>query len=355
MSRLLKLIENFPKEVDACIIQSSINRRYFLNFTSSAGTLIITKDKSYFIIDFRYFEKAKKNIKYCEVLMQDNIYYQMNEIFKKHGVKNIAIESYNMTIHTFEKIKRELSNYTILSGDEINNSINILRSQKDDDEINYIKKAQSIAEKAYNNILNYFKPGVTEKQIALELEFLLKKEGGEGLSFPIICAFGENGSHPHAVPTDRELKDGDLCTLDFGTIYNGYCSDMTRTFGYGNVDDDKKEIYNIVLEAQLLAIDSIKCGKKCKDIDSYAREYICKKGYGDFFGHGLGHSIGLDVHESPYFNKLDDTLLLNNTIMTVEPGIYIPGKYGVRIEDMIIVKECGCDIITKCEKNLIIL
>lgn len=355
MSKLLNLMKNLPEGIDCAIIQSKINIRYFLNFVSSSGILIVTRDKSYFIIDSRYIENAKKDIKNCEIILQKDLYSQIIEILNKHNVKEVHLEIYNTTVADYEKMKRMFFGVNIETSNTFNDYINHLRSIKSEDEISCIKNAQSIAEKGYRHILNYICVGMSEKEVAVELEIFLKREGGEGLSFPIICSFGENAASPHSVPGNRKLKPGELCILDFGTIYNGYMSDMTRTFGIGNIDEEKQKVYNIVLESQNLAIKKIKKGEKCCEIDMVARSYISEKGYADYFGHGLGHSIGLEVHESPSLSKLNNTVLENNMIVTVEPGIYIPGKFGIRIEDMVVAKEDGYENITNIDKNLIIL
>ncbi len=356
-NRLLNLQNKLDLNITGCIIESDINRKYFLNFSSTAGTLIITKEKSFFIIDFRYIEKAKREIKNCEIILQENLYLQILEILKKENISNIVIESYSMTISKYQKYKEifDKNNINIDITNKFNDIIKNMRSSKSEEEIEYMKHAQKIAEKGLDHILKFIKIGVSEKEIALELEFYLKKYGAEGLSFPIIAASGKNSSSPHAVPTDKKVENGDFIILDFGVIYKNYCSDMTRTIGIGEISKEQDMVYNIVLESQIRAIKAISSGVSCKLIDNIAREYIYQQGYEGKFGHGLGHSIGIEVHESPFFNSKSEDILSENTVMTVEPGIYLEGKFGVRIEDMVIAKPDGYEIITNAKKTLIIL
>lgn len=357
VNRLIKLMQSLKESNRAYIVTSKVNRFYLLGFSSSVGTLIITKDCAYFIVDFRYIEKAQAmvNSDACKVILEKSIYTQITEILLRHQITDIDIEAQLISLSKYLELKQNLQNFTINTDNKFNNTLNQMRSVKTPQELEFIKHAQQIADQGFLEILNYIKPGMTELQVSVELEIILRRLGADSLSFPIICASGSNGSMPHAVPSSRAIQVGDFVTLDFGVVVDGYCSDMTRTIGIGKISDSQLEIYQTVLEAQKLAINSIKSGVYCKQIDLIAREYICSCGYGDYFGHGLGHSIGMDVHESPFFNQKSPDILLENVVMTVEPGIYIPKKYGVRIEDMVSITQSGCVTITNSEKNIIIL
>ncbi len=353
---LEKLIKSLPEGIDGAIINSDLNRRYFTDLKSSAGTLLVTKDVSQFIIDFRYIEKAKETLKDVEVVLQgDKITEQINEFFKKHNCKNIALESDEVTIKSYNKFVKDLPDFNIINDDKLSDLIGNLRKYKTKDELDLMRKAQSITDNAFSHILNFIKIGRTEREIAIELETFMKKQGSSGLSFDSIVVSGVNSSLPHGVPTDKEIQDGDFLTMDFGANWEGYCSDMTRTIAVGSVSDEQRQVYDIVLKAQTMAIDAIAVGKKCSDIDKVARDHIYNNGFEGKFGHGLGHSLGLFIHESPRFSSLCHDEVEEGIVMTIEPGVYLPGKFGLRIEDMGVVTKDGCDIFTKSDKNLIIL
>ncbi|WMJ23670.1 aminopeptidase P family protein [Paludicola sp. MB14-C6] len=353
---LVTLMNALPEGADAAIITSAENRRYFTNMKSSAGTLVVTSKKAYFIIDFRYIEKAKTVITDFDVILQDNdIFAQIDGILKENEVKTVAIEAGSMTVGQFQKYCDKLPSYHFLNTNGLSNFISDLRSIKSEEEIGFITKAQEITDKAFLHILDYIKPGMTEVEIALELEYTMKKLGASNLAFDSIVVSGTNSSLPHGVPSVKKVENGDFITMDFGAAYNGYCSDMTRTVALGKISDEQKKVYDTVLTSQLMALEAICAGKKYSDIDKVARDYIYSQGYEGCFGHGLGHSLGLFIHEEPRFSSLCDEITKENTIMTVEPGVYLSGKFGVRIEDMVVIKENGCVIITKSEKNLITL
>ena len=227
------------------------------------------------------------------------------------------------------------------------------RQIKTPEEIELLRQAEHIGDLAFEDILGILKPGMTELEVAAELEYSMKKHGAEGFSFDTIAASGKNSSMPHAIPSEKKLENGDFLTMDFGCIYKGYCSDMTRTVCIGKASDEQKKIYNIVLSAQLAVLENLKPGMMCKDVDRIARDYITAQGYGEYFGHGLGHGVGLYIHESPAFNTRDTSIVKAGMIETDEPGIYLPNKFGVRIEDMILITEDGCEPLAHSPKNLI--
>lgn len=353
MNKFNKL--KFPKKADAVLITSDINRRYFTGIKSSAGFVVAFPEKAYLIIDFRYIEMAKKNACDCEVIEQDVINEQIMRLMKKHNAKKIAVESKDLTISRLEKFKSKMPDVDFITTDELSNSIYDLRTVKTDDEIEKIQKAQTIAEKAFDNILDFIHPGVTEREIALKLDNFMLENGAEALSFETIALTGTNTSMPHGVPSDSIVKNGDFVLMDFGAVYEGYHSDMTRTVCVGQPTDKMRKVYNIVLEAQMKTLDAVKSGIPAKNLDKTARNYIAENGYGDAFGHALGHGVGMEIHEYPVASSKSNTILKPNMVITIEPGIYIPNEFGVRIEDFVVVTENSCRNLTKCPKKLIIL
>ena len=274
---------------------------------------------------------------------------------QKHNIKKILPETATTTLDGLSRLKNGLADYEIVSENELSLLVSRLRMKKNLQEIEFIKKAQSITDKTFEYILNEIKTGVTEKEIALKMEFFMRKCGSEGIAFDIIAVSGKNSSLPHGVPTDKIIENGDFLTLDFGAKWNGYCSDMTRTVAIGNPSQRQTEVYNTVLKAQKAALSAIKPEVTCKEIDKIARDIINQAGFEGCFGHGLGHSLGLEIHENPACNTRDETCLSEGMIMTVEPGIYLENEFGVRIEDMVLVTDNGNINLTKSPKELIIL
>lgn len=355
MNKMQKFMEKLPNGLDCGIITSQVNRYYFTGFKSSAGTLVVTRDKSYFIIDFRYFEKAKLTIKNCEVILQKKLNEQIKQILNNHNIKTMGIENYNVTLNQYNIFKNFFENVEVVNNSEFNDLINYLRMVKNQQEIEKTKLAQGITDKAFEHILNFISTDKTEKQVALELEFFMKKNGADDIAFDIISVSGKDSSSPHGVPRDKKLEKCDMITLDFGAKLDGYHSDMTRTVCLGQASEFQKEIYDIVLKSQLESLKQIKPSIICKDIDKIARDIISDYGYVENFGHGLGHGVGLEIHEQPSFSSSCETVLQAGMILTVEPGIYLPEKFGVRIEDMVLITENGYENLTKSTKKLICL
>lgn len=337
------------------LIISPENRKYFTGFESSDGFLIVSFDRAVFITDGRYIEAAEKQISNCEVQLLGKTYPQIAEILGEMNCKHLLVEATRMTVSTYNSLKGVLKNTSIATDSTLDSLINMLRSVKADNEVESIIKAQRIAEDAFTHILKFIKPGVTEKEIALELDFYMLRNGGEGLSFETIAVSGKNSSMPHGVPSGKKVENGDFITMDFGTIINGYHSDMTRTVAVGFATDEMKNVYDTVLKAQQNCLDNIKAGVSCKNGDMFARSVINDSGYGKYFTHSTGHGVGAEIHEFPNLSPASDSILKTGNIVTVEPGIYIPGKFGVRIEDMALITENGCRNLTDSPKNLIIL
>lgn len=355
LNRFSRLFEELPRSIDCALITSDINRRYFTGMKSSAGTILAFRDKAYLIIDFRYIEKARNTVKCAEVIEQKRLYHQIERLISEHSVKNVAIESRNMTVSELSMWKKALPDIEIVDSDALSNAINALRTVKDETEIACIRKAQEIAEAAFNHILTFIKAGVTEREIALELDHEMFRNGAEALSFETIALAGENTSMPHGVPSDRKVQEGEFVLMDFGAVYNGYHSDMTRTVCVGKPDEEMEKVYNIVLRAQTAALEASKAGITGAELDKIARDIIEDAGYGDCFGHSLGHGVGMEIHESPNVSPTNNGILPVGAVVTVEPGIYIAGKFGVRIEDFVILTENECENLTKCAKNIVSL
>ncbi len=352
IEQLISLAQN-EGNFEAAIINSPQNRFYFLGMHSSAGTAVILKDAAYFIIDFRYIELAQKTVKNAVVVLQDKLYNQINEILARHGVKNVWVED-NMTIGDMNIMKTQL-NVNVITDSPLTKIIDTMRSVKSQEELEIIKVAQSITDAGFEYICNQLAVGKKERDLAIDLETFMRKNGATGLAFDTILVSGKNSSLPHGVPGEKLLEKGDFVTMDFGASYGGYCSDMTRTVAIGYVTDEMKEVYNTVFEAQKKALNVIKAGLVCGDIDKISRDYIYSKGYEGCFGHSLGHSFGIDVHETPGFAPNNTTILKPGMMLSVEPGIYLPDKFGVRIEDTIYVTETGCIDITNSPKELMII
>ena len=355
---MIKKLQSQLKEQGAnycALIISPENRRYFTGFESSDGFLLVSHDRSVFITDGRYIEAAEKQILNSEVVLLGKTYPQIAELFKEMNCKHLLVESGRMTVSTYNSLKGVLKNISIATDSTLDSIINSIRSIKNEHEVECIVKAQRIAEKAFEHILKFIKVGVTEKEIQLELDFFMLRNGGEGLSFETIAVSGKNSSMPHGVPSNKAIENGDFITMDFGTMINGYHSDMTRTIAVGFATDEMKNVYDAVLKAQQNCLDNIKAGIPCKDGDMFARSVINDCGYGKYFTHSTGHGVGVEIHEYPNLSPASDSILQVGNIVTVEPGIYIPEKFGVRIEDMALITENGCNNLTKAPKNLIIL
>jgi Xaa-Pro aminopeptidase len=355
MGRFERLFGLLPDNVESVLITSDINRRYFTGMKSSAGTVLAFRNKAYLLIDFRYIEKARETVKTAEVIETKELYKEISTLLRQEGVKNLAIEAMDVTVSRLNVMKKHLKCVDIIETDVLSNSINKLRMIKDEEEMEYIRKAQEMAESAFDDILGFIKEGVTEREIALELDRLMLEKGAEGISFDTIALAGENTSMPHGVPSDKKVKKGEFVLMDFGAVYNGYHSDMTRTVCVGTLDEEMEKIYNIVLTAQEKAIAAAKAGISGKELDGIARRHICDAGYGEYFGHSLGHGVGLEIHEQPNAAPSYEKNLEKGTVITIEPGIYIAGKFGVRIEDFVILTENGCINLTKSAKNIISL
>lgn len=353
MNRIEALQQKLPENACA-LITSDVNRRYFTGMKSSAGTLIVFKNSAYLIIDSRYIEKARDTVTDCDVIMQERLYSQLSELISENHAEELWVESDTMTLSEFERLRENITGTVRFNNSsDLSRIIGEMRMIKSDSEIALMEKAQRIAEQALENALNFIKEGVTEREIALCLDEYMLRNGAEALSFETIALCGTTTSMPHGVPSDRQLKKGEFILMDFGAVVDGYHSDMTRTVALGDISEEMEKAYSVVLEAQNRAINAAVCGITGKRLDCVARDFIAANGYGEYFGHGLGHSVGMEIHESPCANTRDETVLRENMVITIEPGVYLPKKFGIRIEDFVVIKQNSCYNLTNAPKNLI--
>ncbi len=353
--RLERLTQALQGKADCALITDDINRRYLTGMKSSAGTVLVFPEKAYLIIDFRYIEKAREVVRHCEVIEQKEFYVQLRELLEKHGAKTIAVEARNMTLQQLSVYRKHLEHFEFLTDDTLSEALYALRTVKTSDEVLKIKAAQQLAENALETLLKELHAGMTEREIALTLDFHMRKNGAEDLSFETIALTGAHTSMPHGVPDDREVQYGDFVLMDFGAVVDGYHSDMTRTVCVGVPTEEMRHVYDIVLQAQEAALAAARPGISGSALDACARNIIDAAGYGDYFGHSLGHGVGMEIHEYPLTSPKAKKLLEIGNIVTVEPGIYLSGKFGVRIEDFVYINEKSCENLTKFTKKLICL
>ncbi len=340
-------------KLDSALITKRESYMYLSGFTGTSANLLITAKKAYLLTDFRYMEQSKRQAPLFEIVQhKPEINDSINEILNSEQVKTLGFEDHSVSYSSYSVLKNKLSNIEIKG---IGLTVDEMRSIKDEQEIEIIAQAVKIADDALMQVLPLIKPGITELDVAAELEYKMKKLGATGPSFETIVASGLRSSMPHGVASDKKLELGDTITLDFGALYNHYCSDITRTVFLGQPDKKLLDIYNIVLEAQLTSEKGAIRGRTGKEVDKIARDIIYSKGFEGKFGHGLGHGLGLEIHENPRLSIGGDKVLENNMAVTVEPGIYVEGLGGVRIEDTIIIRDNNPQILTKASKDIIIL
>ena len=337
--------ENF----DAWVLLTPVNRFYFTKVETSFGCVILAGDRRIFMTDFRYESYARKALPDWEVLLiaGNELYTRIGEVLREVGAKTVGYED-ELTVVEYNRLTSCYQAEFISASNEINAK----RAVKTDEEIKKIANAQIVAQKSLQQLVSILKPGITEREAAAELLYSMQMLGAENYSFETIVAFGENSAVPHHKTGNRKLEKNDIILIDMGAKVEGYCSDMTRTFCLGDPGEELKKIHAVVLEAQQYALKNYRAGLTGREADSLAREYITSKGYGKFFGHSLGHGVGVEIHEFPRLSSLSDDLLKPNMIVTCEPGIYIEGLGGVRIEDIVVVKENGILNLTNFNKNL---
>ncbi len=339
------------QELDAVVVSSAENIRYLSGFTGDSTLLMITLHQAYLLTDFRYLEQAEQESPDFTVAEPaGGLVETLADVAAKTDVKKLGFEAEHITYQQLKVFEEKLSGIDLLPTVDL---IETERQRKDDGEIANLRKAVEIADQAFEKVLPLLKPGVTEREIAAELEYIMKKNGAEKPAFDFIIASGPRSALPHGSASDKKLLPGEFVTLDYGAVYKGYHSDMTRTVVLGKASEEQRKLYDIVLEAQLQGIQQVNAGVVCAEVDRAARDIIKGYGYGENFGHGLGHSVGLAIHEKPNFSFRDQTVLTPGMALTVEPGIYLKGWGGVRIEDIVLVTDAGCEVLTTTTKKLL--
>lgn len=354
MDNKIKILqERFPEGVDSFISVDEKTVLYLTGFAMSDGALFVTRDDAVLFVDFRYIEAAREEAKGCRVVMpQKSFYDEISGIIAERGIKTVGFEENKTTVSLFDTYKRRIEDADFVKMASV---ITKMAEIKSEYELDLIAHAESIGDAAFADVLPLIKPDMTEIDVALELEYHMRKHGAAGFSFETIAVSGTASSRPHGVPRNVKLERGFL-TMDFGCIYNGYCSDMTRTVCIGNPDAEMKKVYDTVLKAQLAACEYIHDGCDCGEADAVARNIINDAGYAGRFGHSLGHSLGIYIHESPRLSTRGfGEKLTKGHVFSIEPGIYLEGKYGVRIEDVMMIRESGVVNVTRSPKELIII
>ncbi len=350
VKKIIDLIEE--RGVDTLLIKGKNNKRYIGALTGSGVYVLITKEQKYQILDGRYTDEADKKTSgfIKRVVSQGSYIENIIELLEEMNIKNIAIESQTMSIQEYILLDKAGFNINLIT-----NELGKVRAVKSKEEIELIKKACEITDEVFSEVISEIKEGMTELEVSALLQYHALKKGASGMSFEPIVVSGERGAMPHGRPTTKKLKKNEAITIDFGVVYQGYQSDMTRTISIGKPPKIIQEIYDVVLKAQLSAIESIKEGMKASDVDKIARQIIENHGFGDYFNHGLGHGIGLGDGEVPTLNPRSDDILTEGMVMSCEPGIYIPDVGGVRIEDDIVIIDGKGISLNKTSKDFIIL
>ncbi|NDI33250.1 M24 family metallopeptidase [Chengkuizengella sediminis] len=355
MEKIKQLRTKMSKlDIDGFLITNPQNRFYFTGFTGTAGIALITETDAIFLTDYRYVEQARvqtKNFKVIKYQDRNSLFIEVPEVINKLDIKKLGFEQEDMTYGVFSKYNEAIHAEMIPTS----GIIETFRTIKTSKEVDLLKSSAKIADSAFEHILGFIRPGVTEHEISNELENRMRQLGASGSSFDIIIASGLRGAMPHGVATDKLIEKGEMITLDFGAIYKGYISDITRTISVGTPTEEMRNMYNIVLEAQVRSVEAMRPGIHGKDIDANSRDYINEKGYGHYCGNSAGHGIGLNLWEEPFLSPKSTLTLQAGMVATLEPGIYIPGVGGVRIEDDVVITEDGHEVLTKSSKELIIL
>jgi len=355
MNNTKKIAKLLPEGIDAAIFTDENDRFWLTGFHSSAGIVVVSREKSAFYTDFRYIEAARAAVSGAEVILLEKLFVQLTEFLRGIGAKKIWLRDDRTMVRLARQYETALAQFHPEFSKELADLFEGAVMVKDEEELATMRTAQKITDEALAAVIPQIKAGMPEKELAAKIEDEMKKHGADGVSFDLIVVSGRKSAMPHGVPDDSPIQNNAFLTMDIGVKYNGYCSDMTRTVCVGKPSEEMKKVYETVLEAQRRALAAIAPGKVCSDIDKIARDYINESGYEGCFGHGLGHGLGVMIHESPRFTPACPTVLQPGMVLSVEPGIYLEGKFGVRIEDVIFVTETGCEDITKSPKELICL
>ena len=354
MNHIAQIAAKLPEyELDAMLITSEPGEYYALGFHGE-GLLLVTRNGAHYSTDSRYIEAAQAQITGTKIALtsrEKNHLELALEFIEANHLEKVGFESSYMSVDTYHAYADKLPCLMVPAQKLLDD----LRAAKDPQELAAMREAQRITDTAFQEILKFLKPGLTEQEVAARLVYELLRNGGEKVSFDPIVAAGPNGSKPHAIPGDTVIEEGMFVTMDFGCMYGGYCSDMTRTVAVGQPTEEMKTIYHTVLQAQMAGIAAARAGATGREVDGAARKVIEQAGYGQYFGHGFGHSLGLEIHEAPNANPSSEVPFPVGAAISAEPGIYIPGKFGVRIEDVLFLNQNGCENITKSPKELIVL
>ena len=338
---------------DAYFSLSPPANAYLAGFTGTTSAIVVTAREAHFLCDFRYTEQAGEQVRCFEIKeMQGGLEKRVGELMHKLGVRRAAYDDAAHSVWQIRQVEAQFAGELVPD----TSLVRTLREVKDAGEVARIRAAAELADAALAEVVNGLELGITEREVAARIEYGFKQRGALGPSFDTIALFGARSSLPHGMPGERALEKGDIVLIDSGCRKAGYCSDLTRTFAFATIPGAWfEEIYTLTLTAQQKALEAIRPGVSCREIDSIARDLIGEGGYGDHFGHGLGHGVGLEIHEAPRLNQESETVLAPGMVVTVEPGIYLPGRGGVRIEDLVVVTETGCDILSQSPKNLKVL
>lgn len=337
---------------DALLVSDINNIRYLAGFTGSSAVLLLAATDGWFLTDSRYTEQARQEVRGCQIIEYSRMLEGIAGCVNAQGFRRIAFESGHVTVDFYNSLAGSIPDCEFVP---LETGLDMVRAVKDEPELAALRRVAALASEAFSNILDRIRPGVREREVAIELEFAMRRAGIDNKAFDFIVASGERGALPHGKASERELRRGELVTIDFGGILDGYNSDETVTVAVGEPESRQREIYQVVKDAHDRAIDAASPGVQCRELDAIARDYIRSKGYGDYFGHGLGHGVGLEVHEKPVISPRSEEVVEEGMVFTIEPGIYIPGWGGVRIEDTVRIDRQGCELLTRIPKDLMVV
>lgn len=349
---LILSIQNKLQQYDAdgILVTNSINRRYVSSFTGSAGAIIITQKKAYFLTDFRYKQQAKEQVNGFEIVFYDEsgaLFQNIIKLITHLRLSRLIVESDDLSYDTYKQLEKSLP----VQLHPVSSFFDPIRAVKNDDELKKLRKAAHITELAFNKIIEFIEPGISELEVAYNLEFILRKLGADLKGRNMSVASGSRSALPHGRPSNKIIEKNDMILLDFGAVYEGYHSDITRTICLGKPVDELIKIHQIVLDALNLTKEQIKVGMTGQEVDAIARNYISNHGYGQYFGHGTGHGLGYEIHEKPFLSPSSTDYITENMVLTIEPGIYLPGLGGVRIEDNLIINQSKHELLTNSSRH----
>lgn len=353
LAAVRQAMASLERRPGALVVSSPENRRYLTGFTGSSGTAVVSRDKAVFVTDFRYLDQAALECAGWEIVRQSPVMADtVAEVVTKLGEERVGFERELATFAWYEDLATRLKGFELVPVGPI---IERVREVKEDSEIALIREAVNITDRALGQAVPLLRPGMAEREIALEIEYRMRKLGADGAAFPTIVASGVRSAMPHGRASEKLLASGDFVTIDMGAMYGGYCADLTRTFILSPVTEEQEKVYALVFEAQTKSLAAVRAGRVGREVDAVSRDIIGAAGHRDHYGHGLGHSLGLAVHESPRLAPTSDRVLEPGMMMTVEPGVYVTGWGGVRIEDLVVVREDGCEVLSQFPKKMMVL